>query len=507
MLANIAVPIQSMIDTAIVGRMGMSSYVAALGLSAQIIMLLIGSLYFLQASTAGLSAQVFGQLLSHKDLQNINSGHSQKSATLSKPKHPTESTPLQTQLIDELSYVLLRAIIIALCLAMVLMVSQTWLVGLLLNFFDTTAQTNLAVQTYLGIRFYSFPAELANYAFFGWFAGIGKTRFLLVQQLVISLANVFLSLLFVYGFNMTLDGVATGTVIAQYLGLFVAGILAYQHKTKLVQTMLVHKQNQPVTGNYSLNSLEARSFFKRFNPYKHLKQLVNPHKMRALFALNGNILLRSILLTVCFTWITKLTTMQGETFLASNVILLYILTISSFALDGIAMSAKTLVGQTYGSINNKTMKKGNQHNRNIKKYANNVVNSNFILFVMAIRRTAITNMLLAVGLSLVWLILFPLFLDMMTNIDSIKTLANQYKYFACLLPLIGAMAYWLDGVFFGLTDGQRLRNSMLITTVIFIPSSYLLTQHFAMLGVWLSIYLLLLLRALVLVGFLKRDYL
>lgn len=456
MLANIAVPIQSMIDTAIVGNMGNTSLVAALGIAAQLVLLLLGSFYFLQASTSGLAAQALGKIKSEKTSIQDNQ------QTAYKPHN---------ELANELALVLWRAVVIALCISVVFLVLRGSIIPLTLPFFGASASTNAATTAYLNIRFLGFPAELVNYAFFGWFAGLGMSKHLLVQQLVISGCNVLLSLIFVYGMGMQLEGVATGTVIAQYVGLGLAWFMAYKKLAAMSASAKKPALSQS-TGQIGF-----------------AYQLFDITKLKQLFALNGNIFIRTLLLTASFAWITRLATQQGETFLASNVILLYILSISAFALDGIAVSAKTLVGQAYAN-----------HDTQINALPSSP-------FFRAIKNTAVVNFWLAVCLSALWLVLFTGFLNMMTNVASIKTTANAYKYFACFLPLVGALAYWLDGVFFGLTDGKRIRNAMIWVAILFFPSSLWLSQQFGNLGVWLAIYVLLLARAATLGLYLLVFYL
>ena len=96
----------------------------------------------------------------------------------------------------------------------------------------------------------------------------------------------------------------------------------------------------------------------------------------------------------------------------------------------------------------------------------------------------------------------PTYLDSMTNIDSVLTLATDYQGFAILLPLIGVGAYWLDGIFFGLTAGRVIRNAAVIWAVIFFPISWLLYQQYDMTGIWMSVWCILILRMLVLGAFL-----
>ena len=100
----------------------------------------------------------------------------------------------------------------------------------------------------------------------------------------------------------------------------------------------------------------------------------------------------------------------------------------------------------------------------------------------------------------------PTYLQFMTNIESVFTLAYEYHLYAVLLPLVGVGAYWLDGIFFGLTAGDVIRNAALILAAVFFPLSWVLYQQWDMTGIWLSVWCLLLLRLIILGGFLYRAH-
>ena len=100
----------------------------------------------------------------------------------------------------------------------------------------------------------------------------------------------------------------------------------------------------------------------------------------------------------------------------------------------------------------------------------------------------------------------PTYLSMMTNIEPVLVLSRHYQNYAILLPLIGVGAYWLDGIFFGLTAGSVIRNAALLLALFFFPISWLLYQRYDMTGIWLSVWCLLALRMFILGGFLYRAH-
>ena len=431
LLANLAMPLQSVIDTAIVGNMNDTAKLAGMGLAIQLLSLLLVSFNFLQYASSGLSAQALGQSANHVD----NSTHITKSLTPS---------PLLS--------ILQRALLLAFAIGSILLLAKPWLIDFGLQALSANPESGQAAKTYLDVRFWGVIAELMNFAFIGWFAGQGKTRYMLYQQGFIAMLNIILTLFFVYGMQMGLVGVALGTTIAFWLGVILALWLSRQHLQISWQALFTAD-----------------------------KQHFSKEKMLRLFSLNKDIFIRTLILTLSFAWITRLSAQSGDVILAANAILLQVLSISAFALDGVAVSAETLSGQAAGR-------------------------RDWPRFRIIVKRTGIVSYGLAITLSAIWWLAMPTYLQFMTNIESVFTLAYEYHLYAVLLPLVGVGAYWLDGIFFGLTAGNVIRNAALILAAIFFPLSWVLYQQWDMTGIWLSVWCLLLLRLIILGGFLYRAH-
>lgn len=427
LLANLAMPLQSAIDTAIVGNMNDAAKLAGMGLAIQLLSLLLVSFNFLQYASSGLAAQTLGQLKSNT---------------------PDNAKPTLVPLLP----ILQRALVLAIIIGAVLLIAKPWLIDLGLQALSANPASGIAAKTYLDVRFWGVIAELMNFAFIGWFAGQGKTRYMLYQQAFIAISNIILTLFFVFGMQLDLVGVALGTTIAFWSGVVLALWLSRRH-LQLTWSALF--------------TVSAEHFTRS--------------KMLRLFSLNKDIFIRTLILTLSFAWITRLSAQSGDLVLAANAILLQVLSISAFALDGVAVSAETLSGQAAGR-------------------------RDWPRFRVIVKRTGVVSYGLALLLSAIWWLAMPTYLEFMTNIESVFTLANAYKGYAILLPFVGVGAYWLDGIFFGLTAGRVIRNAALILAAIFFPVSWLLYQQYDMMGIWLSVWCLLLLRLFILSGFLYRAH-
>ncbi|WP_350656833.1 MATE family efflux transporter [Psychrobacter sp. S1-30-MNA-CIBAN-0213] len=428
LLANLAMPLQSVIDTAIVGNMNDAAKLAGMGLAIQLLSLLLVSFNFLQYASSGLSAQALGQLADNND--SINLQH--------------KASPLLS--------ILQRALLLAVVIGLVLLLAKPWLIDFGLQALSANPDSGAAAKIYLDVRFWGVIAELMNFAFIGWFAGQGKTRYMLYQQGFIAILNIILTLFFVYGMQLGIAGVALGTTIAFWSGVVLA--------------LWLSRRNLQLTW-IAFFEVDPQHFTK--------------NKMLRLFSLNKDIFIRTLILTLSFAWITRLSAQSGDLVLAANAILLQVLSISAFALDGVAVSAETLSGQAAGR-------------------------RDWPRFRIIVKRTGVVSYGLALLLSAIWWLAMPTYLDLMTNIETVFTLTNAYQGYAILLPLIGVGAYWLDGIFFGLTAGHVIRNAALILAVIFFPLSWLLYQQWDMTGIWLSVWCLLLLRMFILSGFLYHAH-
>jgi MATE family multidrug resistance protein len=455
-LANLAMPLQSVIDTAIVGHMPEAANLAGMGLAIQLLTLLLVSFNFLQYASSGLSAQALGNATreksTHDNVSRDNKATNTEtlatnSASTTKPTKPL--TPHQLAAPKLLS-ILQRALLIALAIGAVLLLLKPWVIDVGLQLLAANPASGEAAKTYLDVRLWGVMAELMNFAFIGWFAGQGRTRYLLYQQSAIAALNIILTLSLVYGANMGLAGVALGTTIAYWIGFIIAMYLVKGH----LQISL-----------RELFTLDRREFTR--------------DKMLRLFLLNKDIFIRTIVLTISFAWITRLSAMSGDLVLAANTILLQVLTISALALDGVAVAAETLSGQAAGR-------------------------RDWEQFRIIIKRTGIVSYGLAAVLTMIWWLGMPYYLPMMTDLPDVIALAFDYRWYAILLPVIGVGAYWLDGVFFGLTAGHVIRNAALILAVIFFPLSLLLYGQFGMHGIWLSVCSLLLIRLFILGIYLTR---
>ncbi len=406
--ANAATPIQGAVDTAVIGNLGQVAMLAGVGLGAEIFALLFGSFNFLQIGASGLSAQALGE-----------GAH------------------------ERLLHTLIRGLMIALVIATGLILLQAPILWGMLSIFEASAEAEALTAAYFGVRIWAAPAELGVYALLGWFAGQEQMHRLVGVQIAIALLNITLSLWFVLLLGWGVEGVAFATVCAEYCGLFYGLYLARRRWLELLPA--------------------------DWRPDR--ARLLNSTELWRLMALNRDIFIRTMLLIAAFTWMARQGSILGDDVLAANVVLWHLFIISAFGLDGFAIAAETLVGQTIGE-------------RDVRR------------LVRAVWLTSIWAFVLSALVSAVFVVLSGSIIDLFTTAPAVRALARDYALWAALIPLAGVLAFQMDGVFVGATGSVEMRNAMIFSSLLYFPLSWWATLTYGNTGIWAAVWAWLIIRGL-----------
>lgn len=345
-----------------------------------------------------------------------------------------------------------QSLILALLLAIILLFSGAWLIQLgLYLMLDGQANTLYALSyEYCQIRFFSAPATLLNYVLIGWAIGQQNTRLAMLSLTCTSIVNIILDYIFILQWDWQAAGSAWASVIAEYVSLIICTIYLFK-RYPFIAEKLLQKPRQRL--NY-----------------------------RRLFSLNRDLFIRSSCLLFVFAFFNSQGAQLGELVLAANAILLQIVMLQSYALDGFAHTTEALVGQ--------------QSQAAIKKRRG----------LKAIyKATALCSFVTALALVGLFLLIKPRLAGLFTTQTALIESINLYLHWIILLPLISVWAYWLDGVAIGLTASKAMRNSLLIATfLVFIPLWYF-TQHLANNGLWISFFVFCGARGLLLLPLLNTN--
>lgn len=408
MLSNITVPLLGLVDTAILGHLDDAVHLGAVAVGSQLFILLFWSFSFLRMGTTALTARASGARLRGDDTNTV---------------------------IRQLQY----SLWLLMPLIVLVIVLGYFLWPLALPWMAEDADIRSGAMTYLSIRLWSTPAVLGQYVLLGWFIGLGKTRIPLILLTLSNLVNAALNYLFVFHFDMTVDGVALGTVIAEYSALILALWFARQHGWKAKS-----------------GGLGQRPSWQQLKP---------------LLSINHHLFVRTLVLLSTFAFFTAQGAKQGELVLAANAVLISLLLLISNALDGFAHAAEVMVGQSHGAKQPKVLQQ-------------------------AIKLTGINILLMAILLTLVFIGLDDSLFLLLTDNPLLLPVLHEYRYFLFFLPLVGMAGYWLDGVFVGAGASADMRNAMIAAVVlVFYPLCWLL-QDYQNWGLWWAFYAFTLARAL-----------
>jgi MATE family multidrug resistance protein len=154
--------------------------------------------------------------------------------------------------------------------------------------------------------------------------------------------------------------------------------------------------------------------------------------------------------------------------------------IISNALDGFAFSVEALCGEYLGRKNRE-------------------------LFQKVIRLSTYWAVVAAVLLMLIFTAFGGLIIDLLTSVESVRAQAKLYLPWLIAFPLLGIWSYMLDGIFIGTTSVKQMQNTMIISVLgIFFPL-WFITQGLGNHGLWLSMALFFIARAVTLWWCYRRN--
>jgi len=372
-VSNITVPLLGLVDVTIVGHLGATAYIGAIAVGGLLFNILYWNFGFLRMGTSGLTSQAYGR----KD----------KDAEIR---------------------VLVQAVCVGLFSALAMLILQYPIERLAFRLLDTSAEVEQYAVTYFRICIWGAPAVLAQYGFTGWFIGMQNSRYPMYIAIVMNVINIVCSSCFVFLFGMKVEGVALGTVVAQYSGVMMAWWLWF----------------------YNYKELRGRITFRGS------LQLI---AMRRFFAVNRDIFLRTLCLIGVTTFFTSTGARQGDVILAVNTLLMQLFTLFSYIMDGFAYAGEALSGRYVGACN-----------------------------LVQLKRMVKALFGWGVGLALIFTLLYGIggenFLGLLTNDTVVIETAGHYFYWVLAIPLAGFAAFLWDGILIGATATRFMLWAMLVAS-------------------------------------------
>lgn len=396
-VSNITVPLLGLVDVAIVGHLGSASYIGAIAVGGMLFNMIYWIFGFLRMGTSGMTAQAYGK----RDL-------------------------------TEVVRTLLRAVGVGLLISLGLWILQSPILRGAFVLIDATEEVKRWASLYFNICIWGAPAVLGLYGFAGWFIGMQNSRFPMFIAITQNIVNIVASLCFVFVLGMKVEGVALGTLIAQYAGLFMAFALWLK-------------------------------YYGRLKAYIDWNGLWGGEEMRRFFSVNSDIFFRTLCLVAVTTFFTSTGARQGDVILAVNTLLMQLFTLFSYIMDGFAYAGEALAGRFIGAKND-----------------------------VGLRRCIRLLFLWGIGLSLSFTILYAFlgrdFLGLLTNDTSVIEASGDYFYWVLAIPLCGFSAFLWDGIFIGATATRQMLYSMLVASATFFIIYYLFYRSMGIMRYgWLSL--------------------
>ncbi|MFV1531507.1 MATE family efflux transporter [Phaeobacter sp. JH20_36] len=333
----------------------------------------------------------------------------------------------------ETGALLTRGILLAFAAGLVFIVGQVAVFWGAFALAPASAEVEGLARDYLQIRIWGAPATIALYAVTGWLIAVERTRGVFALQIWMNGLNILLDLWFVLGLGWGVEGVAVATLIAEWSGL-------------------------------ALGLWLCRDAFAG-SQWRNWARVFDPVRLKRMMQVNGDIMIRSVLLTGSFTTFLFIGADLGDVTLAANQVLLQFVEITAFALDGFAFSAEALVGSAVGAKAR-----------------------------MQLRRAAVVTSQWGVGGAIALGLLFWLgggwLIDVMSTSPEVRAAGRDYLIWAAILPLLSVASYMFDGIYIGATWTRDMRIAMLQSVAIYVVALLVLVPLLGNHGLWAALMVL-----------------
>lgn len=299
---------------------------------------------------------------------------------------------------------IMQALFLALILGLALQLLRPF-IPLMISWLDGSQDASVLAASYVEIRLWSAPAVLMQYVVLGVALAIARSQVVLVLLVLANGINIVLDLSFVLGLGMTSNGVALASLLAEWIAALVG--LYWLLKT-------CRELNIPL-----------------------LRPELNFKAMQTLIKVNADLFVRTLALLLALAFFTRQGATQGDATLAANAVLMQLIMLTSYMLDGFAQAVEGQFGAAFART---------------KKEALEVFNAGVFL-------SFATGILLTLTLWLVG----EQFINVLTDLAEIRALANTYLPWLWVIVPVSVACYLFDGVFIGATWTSAMRNSLLLS--------------------------------------------
>ena len=345
------------------------------------------------------------------------------------------------------SDIFFRPIMIALFISLIMVIFQNIIFESSMKFIKPELEIEKAATTYFKILIWGAPFVLTNYVLLGWLMGLGNIKASMTMQISGNLLNIILDIIFVTVFNFKVEGVAYATLISQIFSTFLGVYFIF-----------------PYT----------------YHKYIDLKSIINKKELISIFCVNRDLMVRTICLVSHNNLFTMASSNLGGDILATNAILFQIMSIISYAFDGIANTASVFAGRARGQKDNLLMKN-------------------------CWKKTFYWGVIFVILTTVIYLIFSDSIIRIFTKLPNIILLAKEYSKWILLYPSIAFLGLTFYGVFTGSAKTFPIMTSTIIAFILFFISWKYLIPLYENNGVWISLLVFYFGRGVFLIPQLKKT--
>lgn len=349
----------------------------------------------------------------------------------------------------EIARVYVQGISTAAVLAALVLAIQYLYVKVAFLFIECTPQVQELATEYFFIRIWAAPATVSLYVFKGFFIGMQNTVIPMAVELTINITNILASIYFALYTPMGFAGIAAGTVVAQYSGMVLSIVFLFSRY------------------RYLFTDVKIFSCIKL-------------GEMKNFFVLNADLLVRSLCFLFVYVGFTSLSAKYGDVALAVSSIMMKLMMLFSYFVDGFAYAAEALTGRFIGA------KDATSLHRAVK-----------IIFVW--------SGIIGVISTFVYLVAADDMILLMTKDANVIDASKKYIGWMLVMPIISCLAFTWDGVYIGATASKAIRNSMLWAVVGFFAVYYALNASLGLHALWGAYIIHLMARSAYLTVRAKKD--
>lgn len=407
-VSNITVPLLGIADLTITGHLDNGAYIGAIAVGGMLFNILYWMFAFLRMGTSGITAQGYGE------------GDEKK-----------------------IAYTLYRGITIAAIISAAMILLSPAILYAAMYFINPSELISTLLKKYFFICICGAPASLMMFVLNGWFVGMQNTRIPMAIAIIQNIINIVLSIILVFGLGMKMEGIALGTVIAQWIGM--------------------------ASACFMLKRCYGIVLEQRFSWH----EVMGGPELRAFFTVNRDIFLRTICMICIHFYFIAAGARGGDTILAVNAVFMQFFTLYSYFIDGVAYAGEALVGKAIGG-------------KSVKEYKDTV------------RGLFVCSAFLTIAFTIFYSLANGWLTALFTDNAEVLASAGEYQHWTILFPLCGMAAFIWDGVYIGATESRSMLISTLSGTIVFFVLYLSLQQSLHNHALWIAFLCNLLTRGIVL---------